>query len=872
MENSFTFSIVMAVYNVEDYIHEAIDSVLNQSLNFEDNVQLILVDDESTDGSYEICKEYAQRYPNNIILLSKENGGAGSARNLGLKYATGKYVNFLDSDDYFSNDTLEEVLNFLLVHDDEIDFASIPLHWFGASKKTHPLDYKFDGNDRVVNVIEDYEFIQLHSNSSFFKREAIVNYKFLENVVRSEDSFLINQMLLDNPNYGLINKPIYYYRKRHSSSSLTDTVKSKKEYYTDYLKDYCFKLIDYSKKNADEVPKFIQYLLTYEIKPIIYVEDVKSVLNQEEYEELVECIKKLLNYIDEDIIKKHKSINNHIKSLLIFLKNDDFNIVVRPKKHKIFLKSNDYIINKVHNHKIRLDIVEYMENHLNISGLFVGNCYNESISVKAILKTPQGSEKIYDANPIKYPNTYRNTRNFLGFDWQFYYSFDLKIPIRNDENYKITFLIEFNENGESATFYPKVKLRTYCNITEFAPFIVKDSRIILFKDYSIHVLDYSLKARFKLELKVLHKILTSSQKHKMNAASMRILYLILNPFLKNKRIWLFMDAIDEAYDNATYLFEYAINEKDNINHYFVINKNSPDYVKLKKQYEDVVSFGSLKHKLLYLYSEKLILSNIKRKWNNPFDELNRKLFAGLNNAGKYYLQHLIKEDDDETSLKKFYSNLSFFLTDSDYEQDRIVNGHYNYNNDTVKCLGFPRHDYLDNDNSEKIILFIPSKNSYSLPLEDFSRLNDLLNDEDLLNIINEKGYEFVFKPPKDLVPYLNLMEIHDSVTVDIYESYQEIMNKSSLMITDNSSAALDFAYLKKPIIYYQTDNCEPFSDDYNIGFGVVVKSKETLEKEIRKSINANCEMDETYKINVDGYFRYNDGNNGKRVYDILKNL
>ena len=149
-----------------------------------------------------------------------------------------------------------------------------------------------------------------------------------------------------------------------------------------------------------------------------------------------------------------------------------------------------------------------------------------------------------------------------------------------------------------------------------------------------------------------------------------------------------MDAIDEAYDNATYLFEYAINEKDNINHYFVINKNSPDYVKLKKQYEDVVSFGSLKHKLLYLYSEKLILSNIKRKWNNPFDELNRKLFAGLNNAGKYYLQHLIKEDDDETSLKKFYSNLSFFLTDSDYEQDRIVNGHYNYNNDTVKCFRF----------------------------------------------------------------------------------------------------------------------------------------------------------------------------------------
>ena len=163
--------------------------------------------------------------------------------------------------------------------------------------------------------MDDYEFIQLHSNSSFFKREVIKKYKFLENTVRSEDSFLINQMLLDNPNYGLINKPTYYYRKRHSSSSLTDTVKSKKEYYTDYLKKYCFKLIDYSKKNVDEVPKFIQYLLIYEIKPILYVDDIKSILNKEEYNELVECIKKLLNYVDEDIIKEHKSINNHIKSL-----------------------------------------------------------------------------------------------------------------------------------------------------------------------------------------------------------------------------------------------------------------------------------------------------------------------------------------------------------------------------------------------------------------------------------------------------------------------------------------------------------------------------------------------------------------------------
>ena len=95
----FKFSIIMAVYNVENYLNEAIDSIINQSIGFEENVQLILVDDGSIDKSKDIAKDYESKYPNNIIFLSKENAGQASARNLGLKHAKGKYLNFLDSDE-----------------------------------------------------------------------------------------------------------------------------------------------------------------------------------------------------------------------------------------------------------------------------------------------------------------------------------------------------------------------------------------------------------------------------------------------------------------------------------------------------------------------------------------------------------------------------------------------------------------------------------------------------------------------------------------------------------------------------------------------------------------------------------------------------
>ena len=109
---SFKFSIVMAVYNVEDYLDESIQSILNQTLKFEDYIQLILVNDGSVDNSLEIALKYQKRYPDNIIVLNKDNGGVSSARNLGLEHATGEYINFMDSDDLISRNTIKDVYKF----------------------------------------------------------------------------------------------------------------------------------------------------------------------------------------------------------------------------------------------------------------------------------------------------------------------------------------------------------------------------------------------------------------------------------------------------------------------------------------------------------------------------------------------------------------------------------------------------------------------------------------------------------------------------------------------------------------------------------------------------------------------------------------
>lgn len=98
-------SIIIPVYNVKKYLPECFENVIRKSKY---NVEILLIDDGSTDGSEQLCDEYASQY-DNVKVFHKENGGSGSARNIGLQLATGEYVLFLDSDDYITIEALEDL-------------------------------------------------------------------------------------------------------------------------------------------------------------------------------------------------------------------------------------------------------------------------------------------------------------------------------------------------------------------------------------------------------------------------------------------------------------------------------------------------------------------------------------------------------------------------------------------------------------------------------------------------------------------------------------------------------------------------------------------------------------------------------------------
>lgn len=94
MKNQFLFSVIIPIYKVENYLSETIASVITQDIGFEENIQMILVNDGSPDNSEAICLHYRDAYPDNIIYIKQENAGVGAARNAGIPYIQGKYVIF----------------------------------------------------------------------------------------------------------------------------------------------------------------------------------------------------------------------------------------------------------------------------------------------------------------------------------------------------------------------------------------------------------------------------------------------------------------------------------------------------------------------------------------------------------------------------------------------------------------------------------------------------------------------------------------------------------------------------------------------------------------------------------------------------------
>lgn len=867
----------MHIHNVEEYLKQAIDSIINQDLSFKDNVQLILVDSGSVDDSAKIALDYQKKYPENIICLSCDSELTPDAYNLGLEYITGEYVNFTHPIDYLSTDLISKVDNAIKKY--KVNIVTVPVEYIDQ-EIVYPLRFKFNDDDvgEFINLKKHSNFIQIDVATAFIKHDIIDDLKF-SNQINMYESLFINKLLIMENKYVLLKDTTYFLRDEpfdHEINSKEDILNSF-EYFHD-------ELIKSSIEKYDAVTKIIQNTILYYLPEIVKIKDFNEMFNKDkDLNEFWDRFNSILDHIGMNEISRHKNVSNGIKNFLKFLKTKDFHIEVNG--NEINVKSGNDILNVLHKRKLWFDIVEIKDGFLNISGTFTSLCDKKYISVEAI-KSGNNIKTIFEAKEVEYPNTYRVTKSFLSIPWEFTYNFDFKIPIAENESFSLFFRTIYHENDNYAVMNSEVTCRYYVFLSEFGNYFRKDNHILLLKKNVFYLRPESYVRAIVYEFKVLIKLLLSSNPFIIRIKSIlfRVIWFLLYPFYKNRKIWLFTDRKNLSGDNGEHFFRYAMTRKDDVHKYFILENGCDDYTRLKNMYgKHIVEFGSFKHKLLYAFAKKSMQSQISPRTYDPFTEGRPRRFAGLAMPEVYFLQHGVNRYDMSSWMTKFDKNLSLILTVSDVDYAEFTGEHYNYDESIVQELGYPRFDNLTNDNLKRQIVIMPTWRNYIktatqlLNSSYYEHFNGLLNNEKLIEHAKKTGYDIILKPHPLMNRFIKVFDVNEYVKIDNVTKHHDLLCDSALMITDYSSVAYDFLYLKKPVIYYQYgggsdhhfDISTVFKDDGSMDFGEIIDNEERLIDKIIEYMDNNCQMEEKYQKRVENFYKYIDKNNSKRVYDWI---
>jgi len=819
MIGNYKYTVVSAVYNVEKYLDQFFQALVDQRLDFAQNIRVIMVDDGSIDGSADIIRRWQKKYPSNIKYLHKGNGGQASARNFGLDYVETEWVTFIDPDDfvgveYFmeADDFLEKkkakeicalACNLIIFYEDKSQFSD-----------THPLKYKFQKGDALLSLNQMGKHIQLSASTTFFMANVIKEgcIRFDERVKPNfEDAhFLATYFsICGDATVGFSKAAKYYYRKRSDGNSTLDSAWQKEALFDDVLKFGCLGVIDQFIKNGESVPEWAQrtilYHLIWYVRRLVDNPEHVAFLSYEQKINFMNLLRQIFYYIDNSTI-----INFELAGAWFFHKVGILGLFKRTEPEAQILYIEDFDPNK------RLILVRY----------FTNNVTFEHFSAKNIDLIPVFAKSI--------------NHDFLGE--LFVIERHLWLPIESLENDELFKAMIGN----------------------------KPSRI------SYAGTQHGLQAH-------IGKIIQSFKKKSATNAT------------KHDK-WLFMDRISKSDDNAEHLYRFVSKNYPEKDIAFVLSIDSPDFERLKQDGFNLLVYGSNEHRRYLKECTKIVSSHADRHVVDYFGD------GSLNSKHFVFLQHGVIKDDLSKWLNT-KNRIDIFVTASPKEWGSIASdgNRYKFTKKEVLLTGLPRHDELLRIQAkiapENLIFIMPTWRAgllnKGMRISDRAgHPNDLsnsiyikawrefMNSELLAKSATEKSYKIIFHPHSEMIPHIKEFKVPEWVEINTdNQSFQKIFSRAKIMITDYSSAAFDFAFLNKPVLYYQFDEADVFNGthiyqkgyfDYRKdGFGPVCTTQEALLVELEALLQNNGKSEDVYLERMKQFLPLRDGNCCQRVYDAI---
>ena len=297
-------SLIVPVYNVENYLRKCLDSLVNQTFK---DIEIIVVNDGTKDNSQKIIDEYCEKYPEIVKSFIKDNGGLSSARNYGVKKSNGEYLGFIDSDDYIDLDYCEKMYN--QAKKEDSDVVASQVKYIYRDKISYNNFNKDLYNKSVIENPKMLLELKSYAPNKFYRRKIWLENNFEFPTQYFEDSAVIYNVLLKANKVSCVLDSFYYYN-RINETSITK-IADNRAY--DIFKS-CDSILSYYKENNedDKTKEIVDAVIIGHIRFRI-----RTYINSFEPKKLKEFIKYSHNYLDEKIPdwrKKYLNIPKYNKN------------------------------------------------------------------------------------------------------------------------------------------------------------------------------------------------------------------------------------------------------------------------------------------------------------------------------------------------------------------------------------------------------------------------------------------------------------------------------------------------------------------------------------------------------------------------------
>ena len=832
--------------------------------------------------------------PNAQILMQEIEDPVYRNKYIGdmLLHAEGKYITAVDEGDQFTD-----------------DFFQLPFK--KKNKERLIISCSKRINDQVLNnegdCCENTDIIQdgiVDLNINVFSFPVTLNGTWVPNIqeyialwqdkgIESEKNFLL-RILLQKQKYFCYGSKVYTYIHPRDCHFGIYSGEIQREWYIEAVDDFLIPLLQEVESCNGSVPMFLQYFALYFILCRMAANKNnrnKHVIQGKTAKNYKDKIGDILQYVDDSIILHDRDDQNYYHKDAVFIRlllqmkynNYDLDFEFYMKGNTLLLGYKNYIIQGTGKIHVNVQFIEYSHGK-----------WEMDLSVPSLYSKDRVNYYVMLDNK-KYPVAYRGEYSLTKYFGQAAYkriSFHASVPIKEKSpRQELQFIMSCN--GRDYMLSPEYKSHTSRLSNSYRYAYWRFGKYIAFqKGKSIIIRPAKKWYVAYREIRSLWEMLTNSDKEVRRVGRLRLIYHLSRPKYKNKKIWMFYDKIYKGGDSSEYLYKYSAKKKDGIDCYYLIDKNAPDCSRLKQEGFKPLIRGTLKHRLVFLNADMMIISN---STVFAFNDYSLDLSAYIRDLVKFHVccvQHGMSVQKIAVAQRRLRDNTRLYFCASKYEIENLMKPVYDYaGHDALRLTGVPRYDGLVNRAKKQILLsptwrmqaaMLVSKNEgverdYNPLFKEtayYKVFNSLINDPRLLYAVKKYGYRIHYVLHPIVSPQVDDFDKNDYVDIipavsDM--SYEKEFCESSLMITDFSGIQFDFAYMRKPLIYLHHNAipqhyAEGTFHYKTMGFGEIVHNNDDLIDLLIDYMKNDCKMKDEYRRRADDFFYYNDHNNCERIY------